>query len=197
LTLNLGINELDNDGEVVDGNLINVSWDREISPSTTFTLAFREGLTDAAGSLGQQDPGQGFDDPQRTAGVSDPFENKRFSMGLDFDRNNNNAFAMLVYNEDEYLTLSTLDRNRSEVRAGFSKALGSRWTFRLRGALQRTDFVTTGREDDDTSITAGLSIMLSRTIGVNLDFTRFDRDSSEAAFDYVENVAFLTFSFGR
>ncbi len=56
LTLNLGINELDDDGEVVDGNLINVSWDREISPSTTFTLAFREGLTDAAGRLGQQDP---------------------------------------------------------------------------------------------------------------------------------------------
>lgn len=195
IVVNIGYNELHDNGEVVDGNLINVAWDREISPSTTFRLAYNQGLTNPEEILGQAPPGAGFDDPQNTPGVSDPFENRQFSMALNFDRNTNNVFASLLYNEDEYVTDSVLDRNRSEFRVGFSKILGSAWRIRLSGALQRTDFVSTGREDDDTVISAGISRQLSRTIGINLDYTRFDRDSSDSAFDYVENLVNLTFSY--
>ena len=197
ITVNLGYNEIHDNGEVVDGNLINIAWDREISPSTTFRLAYDQGFTDSSDFLGQSQPGEGFGEPQNTPGVSDPFENRQFSLGLNYNRNNNNFFASLLYNEDEYVTNSLLDRNRSELRAGFSKVLGSAWRIRLSGALQRTDFVATGREDDDTVISAGLSRQLSRMIGVNLDFTRFDRDSSDPAFDYVENLVNLTFSYAR
>jgi len=197
LIVNLGYSELHDNGEVVGGSLINIAWDRELSPNTTFSIAYDEGFTDSSGVLGQSQPGQGVGDPQNTPGVSDPFENKRFSARLDFQRNSNNFFVTALYNEDEYLTLFVLDRNRSEVRAGFSKVLGSAWTVRLSGALQKTDFVATGREDDDTVVTVGVSKELSRTISINLDLTRSDRDSSETGFNYVENVAYLSLSFSR
>ena len=197
LTVNLGYNELHDNGVVTDGYLINVNWDREISPSTTFNLGYNEGLTDAGFAFDQSQPGQGFGDPQRTAGVSDPFENRRFSVGLDFNRNSNIFFATLSYNEDEYITASVLDRDRSSLRLGFSRDFGSAWRFRLSGVLQKTDFVTTGREDDDATISVGLSRQFSRKVGVNLNFTRFDRDSSDPGFNYVENVINLTFSYTR
>ncbi len=198
LAINLGYNEIHDDGEVFDGNLINVEWTRELSASTTFKLAYDEGLTDASDSLDQnQEAGGGFGDVQRTPGVSDPFENKRFSAGIDFSRDSNSFFISAMYNKDEYVTLSGLDRDWSELRVGVSRVLGSAWRFRLEGGIRKTEFVVSGREDDDTILRAGLSRQLSRTIAINLDFTRFDRDSSESGTNYVENVASLTFSFSR
>ena len=198
LTVNLGYNELHDNGIVTDGNVILFNLDREISPSMTINLSYDESLTDASDTLGRsQNPGQEFSDPQQTAGVSDSFENRRFTMGVDHNRNNNNFFVTLLYNEDEYVTVSTLDRDSLGVRIGFSRLLGSSWRIRLSGAFQRTDFLETGREDDDTVLSAGISKQLSRSVGINLDFTRFDRDSSEPGFDYVENLVNLTFSYGR
>jgi len=197
LIVSLGYNELHDNGEVVDGNLISVAWDREVSSSTTINVSYDEGFNETSGTLGQSQPGQEIGGPQNTPGVSDPFENRRFSLGLDFNRNNNNVFASLLFNEDEYVTNTLLDRNRSELRVGYSKVLGSAWRLRLNGALQKTDFVATGREDDDTVFGVGLSRQLSRAVSVNLDLARFERDSSDPAFNYVENQVDLTFSYSR
>ena len=199
LTVNLGYNELHDNGVVIDGNLINVEWTRELSASTTFRLAYDQGLTDASDSLDRNQAlgRRGFGGVQRTPGVSDPFENRRFSAAINFARDGNSFFISALYNEDEYLTLSTLDRDWSEFRAGVSRVFGSAWRFRLDGGFRKTEFVVSGREDDDLRIRVGLSRQMTRALGVNLDFVRFDRDSSDIGFNYVENVASLTFSFSR
>lgn len=198
ITVNLGRNKIDRNGQTTDGSLIHIAWNRDLSPSTTLNLAYDGRLTDSADTLGRtQNPGQGFGDPQRTAGVSDPFENKRFTMGLNVRRNSNNFYASMTYNDDEYITQSALNRDRAGLNVGLSRVLGSAWRVRLSGMLEKTEFAASGREDDDTVIRAGLSRQLSRLAAVNLDVTRFDRDSNESDFDYVENTISLTFSFRR
>lgn len=197
IVVNLGYNELHDNGEVVGGNVINIAWDREISRSASFQLAYDEGFTDSSNTLGRSRPGAGSGNPQNTPGVSDPFENKRFSAGLNYQRNNSNFSISALYNEDEYLTVSTLNRSRSEFRADYSNVLGSAWRIRIGGSLQKTDFDATGRSDDDFVISAGLSRQLSRMVGINLNYIRFYRESSDVTFDYVENQISLTLSYGR
>ena len=198
LTINLGYNEIHDLGAVIDGNLVNIEWTRELSASTTFRLAYDEGLTDASDSLDQnQVPGGGFGDVQRTPGVSDPFENRRFSAAIDFARDGNSFFISALYNEDEYVTLSNLDRDWTELRAGASWVLGSAWRFRLDGGFRKTEFIVSGREDDDLTMRIGLSYQMTRILRINVDFVRFDRDSSDPGFGYVENVVNLTFSYAR
>ena len=47
------------------------------------------------------------------------------------------------------------------------------------------------------ALARNLGHTVDRFTTVNLDFIRFDRDSSDEAFNYVENVINLTFSYGR
>jgi hypothetical protein len=198
VTVNLGVNEIERNGETFDGDLIYINWDRDISSSTVLNLAYNEGLSDAADALGRtQDPDLGPGDPDQTAGVSDPFENRRFTLGISATRNDNTLYASAIYNEDEYLTLSFLDRNSTTLSVGLSRVIGSSWQIRLRGALQKTEYVSSGREDDNIVISAGFSKQFSRAVAFNLDFTRFDSDSSDTSFGYVDNTIRLTLSYGR
>ncbi len=198
LTLNLGYNEIHDNGATFDGSLVGLEWTRDISSSTTFRVAYDQRLSDVADSFGRnQAPGPGFGDVQQTPGVSDPFENNQFSAGVDFSRGGNSLFVAASFSEDEFLTLGNLDRNWTDIRAGVSRTLGSAWQFRLGGSFRKTEFDLSGREDDDLTYGLGLSRQLSRTLGINLDWARNDRDSSDIGFSYVENVINLSFSYSR
>jgi hypothetical protein len=199
LLVNLGATELeDSAGETHRSTLIDFDLIRELSSSTTFVLAYDQSISDAASSLTQmQAPGGNFGSSQQTPGVSDPFETRRFAVELEFQRGSNSFFVAGYATDNEYFTLSGLDREQIDFRAGFTRTLGSAWRVNLDGGVQNTKFAEVNRKDRDLRVRGGLSRRLSRSLSVNLDVTRFERDSDVAGFDYDETVIGLTFSYTR
>jgi len=198
LAVRVGFNELHDNGEVADGNLYDITWNRDLGASTSLTLRYNQSLTDANDMFGRfQEPGRRFSEVQQSAGVSDPFENKRASVAFEFGRRESLYYMSAAYNDDDYVTVNSFDRNRTEFRVGISRAFGPAWQVNLDGGIQRIDFKETDREDDDWLVRLGLSRQVIQNLRVNIDISRADRSSNVIGASYVENLFFLTFRYSR
>jgi len=198
IVVNLGINEIHDFGEVSRGTLVGISWSRNITARSSFSLGYDQRFSDAGDIFKRfQAPGRGFGNVRAISGVSDPFENRRFSAKYNNRRKNFDFYVTAFRDEQVYEISKSLNRDRTRVGVGASKSLGSAWQVSIGARFQKTEFSNSSRVDDDIDLRGRISRKLSRRVSLNIGYARSERDSNTAGFDYIENVASLTFSYTR
>jgi hypothetical protein len=198
IRLSLGVNELHDQGFVRDGKLIDLTFSREVTSSTSIELSASQQLTFAGELFNDlQQPGVDIQNAQSITGVADPLEVTRADAVVRFERSTNSFFASISARNDEFVNEIALDRSRIEARLGGSRRLGSLWRLNYSASLGWSEFDNDPREDDDLSFTVGLRRQLSQSLWLNFDLRHFARNSNEVDASYTENAGFLTLRYSR
>ena len=193
INLRLGVNELHDQGVVRDGELIELTFVRDLTARTSFELLANQRLTFVGEAFNnRQGPGQIFQDTQNIAGVADPLEIQRLEAIIRLASNATNLSASVSTQDESYLNQFQLDRNVLMIRVAGGLQLGQPWRLNFTVSARQTDFDVSPREDDDLIMTIGLRRQLSRIFSLEFDVSRIERNSNQAGSSYDENVAYLT-----
>ena len=188
----IGINELHDQGVAQEGELIELSIERQLSTRTSIEVLANQRLT-FVGELfnNRQGPGQVFQNTQNIAGVADPLEIQRVEAIIRLASSSANLSASVSTQNEEYINQFQLDRSVLTLRVGANLQLASAWRFNFTAAATAREFDNDPREDDDLVMTIGLSRQLSRSFSLGLDFSRIERSSNQLGASYDENLAYL------
>ncbi|WP_405223896.1 outer membrane beta-barrel protein [Lentisalinibacter sediminis] len=196
LAVDLGINEVEVAGETLDGTLASVSFDRNLTARTSFSLGYDRRFSNAGDIFNRfQTGGSGFGETQDIAGDGEPFESQRFSVSLRTEAGGNDFSLAVFRSEEDFESDNALERQRDGVRAGVSRRLGSNWRISLDGRFEQSDFQNADREDDDLFASVNVSRRLTRTLFIDFTYQYADRGSSDGGFDFTENRYTLTLRF--
>jgi len=195
IEVRLGTNEIRDFGEKSTGTLAGLSWNRELSASSEFSLGYDRGFSDAGNIFRRfQQPGVG--DPQLTVANGEPFENQQVWAEYAYVRGGTSANIHLSWDDDDYLSTTARDRSRYRLLAEFARRIATSWEARLTLDFERFEFNAGTREDDDTGVTLGVSRDLNRRLRIDFDLFRDERNSNEPSQSHVDNGGRLTLTYG-
>jgi hypothetical protein len=185
------------DGSDKTGNaLLDLVVTRDISASSVLAMTLGTQLGDAGDSLRNELEGGvvGGGATQITA-TADPFENRVASLEWRYSRGRTGFTVGASWSEEDYETLTTLNRTNFAYLASFRRRLASTVEFEIRGSLENEEFENTDLEADELRLGAELNWRAWRTLGLRLTAERYDRDTSTGLGEYQENRAFLTLAY--
>ena len=196
LSLDLGWNTSERAGIESEEPLVNLEWQRQISPATSFTLDAGTRISDAADNFrDNQGNSINIGDVQNQQGVTEPFKEDYARLSLAFSSPRTSVIAGFGWSEEDYD--QQVEHNRQIQRAGLdiTRQLGRSWSFHIFGEFNNFDYDVLEREDDDLRFGASLIWQQVRTVEIELRFEQIDRDSTDATGDYTENRAYLGFRY--
>lgn len=170
---------------------------REMSTSSELELTLGTQLTDSSDAL-RSDLGGSGGAPGAGSGVTSsaaPFENRFATLNWQFNRHRTSLALGAEWSDDTYETSSEFDRERLGFNASIGRQISNRLSLSLQANLSDEEFVATGASFDSLEIGAAATWQLGPTMGLRLDLTRSDRNTSDATGEYVENRAFLSFTY--
>ena len=192
-TLNsrLGYSWLELDGgEENGGLLIDLSLTRELTRSSTISVSAGRNFSDAGESLGASGGGAG----QITASA-DPFESTEASVDWSFTRRRTSLGLSIGYDERAYETQPQFDSKSIYYQAQFGRQLRPTLRFSLHATFTSEEFENSGFDSDDWSGEAMLDWHFGRHVGLQLRVERSGRSSSAGTGEFLENRAYLGFTF--
>jgi hypothetical protein len=186
--------EMEN-GDEQDSPLLDVEVSRELSPGSTLALAFGTELTDSSDALRSAVDGAPVEGSAGAVASADPYKNRFASLGWNFARRRTTLNLRGRWDEDSYETQTTLDRTSLIWSASIDRQIAPALSVGLAGSLSDEEFDNSGLSADELRYGVTLNWQVARTLALRLVAERFDRDSSDAAGEYVENRIFLTLLF--
>lgn len=183
------------DRREVDGALGRLSWRREITPQTTFSLIASQSLSDTAQDLVTTTSASGLGTGSTSVSSTDIFVSRRVIAAYTL-RGKLNTLALSLFREErvfEVNSASDEERRGGTIEYGrlFTQAVTGRVSVGYVDAL----FPDTDREDETRSAAIGVNYKISRTVFADVGYTRRTRDSSDASAEYVENRAVVSIGY--
>ncbi len=196
VSLSLGSNEVDTGSMTADGTLASISVTRRLSPRTEFRLSYDQRFSDAGDIFRRfENPGREFDETQDIGGLGAPFESRRFSVQVDMQRGNNEFFAAVHFNDEDYESIDFLDRKRTEGNFGVARQINREWRASADVRLRLTKYRNLDRSDDDLQLGLSAARRISRDFYLDFGYRLFNRNSSGVSTDYTDNRLFVTLRF--
>jgi len=196
VSVSIGANEVDIQNETLDGTLANVSFSRELTPRTSIRLDYDQRYSDSGDIFRRfQDAGFDFGDTRDIPGEGEPFESRAFSAYIGYDYGGNDYYFRASSDVEDYDSSNTLERRRNSFGLGVSRRLGGTWRVSASGRIANLDYDNVSREDDDLSISLGVSRQLSRTLYLDFRVRYVDRSSDSVGADYTENQYSISFRY--
>lgn len=188
----VGYSWLEMDGRDEDGGLLlDLSISRDMTSSSTIELSLSQEFSDAGEALSDVTGGG----TNQITASADPFESSEVSLGWSFNRNRTSLGAQVAYNERSYETQTNFDSERIYYSLNLGRVLRPTLRFDLIGTYATEDFENAGTETDDWSVGITLDWRFGRQIGMRLRAERTGRSSTAPGGDYLENRAFLEFTY--
>lgn len=188
----VGYSWLEMDGAEEDGGLLfDVSIARDLTDSSTVELGLSQEFSDAGESLTDV---TGGGTSQITASA-DPFESSEVSLSWSFNRHRTSLGARASYTERTYETQSDFDSERAYYSLNAGRVLRPTLRLNLMATYATEDFVNADTETDDWTVGLTLDWDFGRNLGLRLRAERAGRSSTIPAGDYLENRAFLEFTY--
>jgi hypothetical protein len=198
IQVDVGYNELHDQGEVLDGTFFSINWSRKLSSRVGMTLGYNQRYSDTANIFGDfQNPGLGFGDTRNVSSLSEAFEFSRVSIGFDYSQDKTKAYIRISADEYDYVSSSSLNRSYDGIRVGVSRDFAGSWSASLDADYRRSVFDDQSREDDDKYLRGKISKRISRNLKLNLAYSLSDRSSDQSGRDYSENRLSLTISYDQ
>lgn len=195
LGLRIGYNEVHDAGRVLDGTMLNVSFTRELTPRSTFSLDYDQRISDAGDlfrRFGEQQ--RGVEDVIDFTDVSNPVENRRIGAELRLNGRVTNYHINVAVDDMDFDTAESRDRRREQLQMGVSRSFGPAWDVDLVAQLSRNEFDVSEREDDDIGVTASLTRRLTEKLGLRVGYEYASRNSDDPQFEYDQNEYSLMFT---
>lgn len=196
LGLDVGVTELDRDGETNDGTLLRLSFARELSDATRITFAAGQRFSDASDvfrALQRRSSIEPETSPTET--TSDAFKYRHANLGFQFEKNRTDMGLDVGLNQERYVEQT--DRDREYLN--YSVYLGRRLTRSLRASIAarwlESDYDNVDFDSEDMRLRGALLWRAGAKTFIELEITYSDRSSSTPANDYEENRALITFSY--
>lgn len=196
LALDVGVTELDRDGETNDGTLLSLSFARELSGSTSFSIAAGQRFSDASDVFRALQRRSSIEpETSPTESTSDAFKYRYATVGFAFQKNRTDMGFDVGLNQERYL--EQVDRDREYLN--YSVYLGRRLSRSLRASIRarwlENDYDNVDFDSEDMRLRGALSWRAGARTFVELEINYSDRSSSVPANDYEENRALITFSY--
>jgi hypothetical protein len=198
--LDLGYTILDDGIEDSDGTLARLSLTRTMSTRSSITLGAGTQFSDAGDLFRDMQNRSGPDlDGTRVLTTQDPFESTFGYASWDFSFNRTSFGAGVDYSREEYENAVDLNRDLTTYGLYIERQLTERLQVRLAGQFVQEEFLNIEFEDDEVQLSAGLSLQMSRTLSVQLQYERDKREAVDervgatTASDFEENRATLLF----
>ncbi len=190
----VGYSWLEMDGGDEDGGLLlDLSIARDLTSSSTVELALSQEFSDAGEALTDV-TGGGGGTSQITASA-DPFESSEVSLSWSFNRHRTSLGARASYNERKYETQTDFDSERIYYSLSAGRILRPTLRFNLIATYATEDFVNADTETDDWTVGMTLDWDFGRNLGLRVRAERTGRSSATPGGDYLENRAFLEFTY--
>ncbi len=198
LSLSVGANEVDVDGQSTDGTLLDFSFNRRLSERTTLGLRYDQRYSDAGDIFRRGESNRrGFYDTQTVGGLGSPFEHRRIEVSVDVARSSGSVFAALRHNDESYETFNELNRDMLEGRFNLDHRFRQNWRMEFGARVAKIDYRDLDREDDDLSITVSVGRRLSRVLHADLRYAYLDRSSTDPFSEFSENRISLVVTYAR
>ena len=196
LTVDLGWNTSERSGTKFEAPLVNLEWLRQVSSRTNFMLAAGTRISDMADNFrGNQSYSADITETQNQQSTTEPFTDNFARLSVGFSSTRSAVAAALSLSEQEYDQHSEFNRLSKGATMDFSRQLGNSWEIGLFGAIHQYDYDVRVRQDDELRYGASLTWRQLRTVEVELQFERSDRDSTDETSVYTENRGHLSFRY--
>lgn len=187
--------ERDDSDDTSGSALVNISVTRELSVSSTLSLALNSQLGDAGDSLRTALTGAMVGGGGQITATADPFENRVASLEYRFSRHRTGLSLGVSLTDDEYETQTQLNRKATVYSASFTRRMARTLDFELSTSLYDEEFENTGLDSKEWRYAASLDWRAFRTVGWRLLVERYERDTSDHRGEFAENRAFLTMQY--
>ncbi len=196
LLIDLGWNTSERSGVKSEEPLVNLEWQRRMSPTTDFLLTAGTRISDAADNFrGNQSSGSNIGDVQNQQSITDPFRENYARLSIDFSSERTSITAGLDWSDEEYDQQSEFDRQMKGAMLNLSLQLGNSWEFGAFGTFNQFNYDVLVREDEELRYGVNLTWRQLRTLEVVLRLERIDRDSTDEEGVFTENRAYLGFRY--
>ncbi len=196
LTLDLGQTRIKRENQQeVDGALERLSWVRELTSDSTFSLSASRALTDAAAEVlataGTTAPAAG----PATISTTDIFVAKELT-ALYSRRSGTNSFSLSAFRIERAFEIT---KQNDEDAKGADVAYTHTFSERVLGTASyryvKTQFPALVREDQDRLAALGLQYKFTRTVSSGFAVSQLNHSSTLPGTDYVDNRAVLSVSY--
>lgn len=190
-----GYTSFDGLARSVDGPLLQLAIDRELTPRST--LEFRAGtaLTDSAQVFRRDQELAGVDGGTGTVVISrDPLQSSYASLAVSLVSSRNTIRIGLDWRRDDQETELELDRGLWSASLVLSREMSSRLRGRVSAGYLTEDAANATANFDEWFVGAGLEWTLTRTLSLALRVDRYEGSYTDAApgsRNYAENRAFV------
>jgi hypothetical protein len=177
------------------GPLVRIEVRRNVAQASYISLRFGTQLGDGAEAMRN---GAGAIDIGVEPGVgiasSATFENKFATLSWQLDRPRTSIDVSVNWNQDEYDTEASLNRERLMYGAAVTRHLTNQLRARARAYFSTEDYALDNSSSDETRLMLGLDWNFGRNVGMEFSAERLDRDSDTTfgGGESVENRLFLT-----
>ena len=196
LDISVGANEVEYESEPIRKPLYSFSLIRKLTKLLTMSLDYDRRIVDAGDQFGRSsDDVLDADNSQGITPIGDTYETEEFSFGVGRVKGRSQTSIGVYHAEDRYRTATNFDGTRTGLTAGYELAVGSLWTFGVSGYLENRDFRNADFEDDNLELTVTFERRLTRTLGLQFEYRRVDRDSPSESNTYTENRYSLNLTF--
>lgn len=185
-----------------DGLLLDVSFNRQTSPFGNLGLQLGTRFSESGNVFDlfqlTGNRGVGIFGDDATADIentSDPFRLTYASLSYQVDRGRFDFGTGISWSDEEYENRVDLNREYTSLWANVSRQVSERVRLFMYAQYGKRDFPGRNRFDDDIDFGAGINWTVSRRFSLDLDVSRFDRDSAAADATYDETRVFLTLNY--
>lgn len=193
-----GVSEADiDDGDKRDGYLLQLAWDRTVSPFTTFSLYGGTSFTDGLDLFrDRQDSIDDIGDTINVNAIDQPRQNNFAGFRFDRGSDRTNLALRLDWSQDDYeedVDGTRFDRDVTDATLRFSRDLTRDLFMSARADYSRYDYKFIDRLDKDTQIRLGLGYNFTPSFNVTVESQFYERDAIERADSFSETRAFVYF----
>ncbi len=182
--------------ETADGVRFNVSWIRQLSVRSQFTLNVGRQFADQGSVFRyQQDITRDIDSIGDFTENGSPFLLRNVDVGYNFTGDRTTLVFRVGASEQEYELQRELDREDMFVDLYGQRDLTRSLFVTGELRLYRREFANLNRDDDTVQVTAGVGLRLTPSMSLALYYTNTSRDSNDTLNEFDENRGDLTLTY--
>lgn len=184
-----GYSELETDDDTQDGPVFRLNLDRTLTESLRAQLRLGQEFNDAARDIRNQ--GDFGTDPNGVLSNGQAYEDRYAEAVLRFEKNRTQLRGGIRYNDQDYFSVDTLDRERLAITARLQRQVGRDWSAHLEAELESVDYAFDDQVDyDETELGAGVGWTPTQTLSFNFMY-RYRTRPSDSIDSFDENFVWL------
>lgn len=197
-SLSLGWNQVESAGNEGDGLLLEIDWQRQLTPELTMTLNMGTNYS-ADGDIFRLNNrlDEGNRGTQDVQSVSDAFRHDYVRLGYTKAGQRTRVGVTASFDKESYENSTALDRDVFRLALNLSRDFTRTLDGRLFASIGRRDYTdpAIARNDDDTNYGVGFGWKFGTKTSLRLRVDWVERDSDNVLSDYEELRGSLTFHY--